>query len=311
VTAIASGWAVHLAHALWPGTIAAAVILLIVRLFRGTSPKLRHALVTIALLKFIIPPMLPLPVGLFSAAPPAPEIRTVANVVHGIDGRILVVLMLIHMAGTAFMFTRMAAAFLRLRRIRLEAEDAGEFLISDAIDVPVTTGRAILTPRKLLDTLSADELRDVLAHEREHIRRRDVLRGMFDRFIVALWWFHPLVHVLASEARTLREEACDDALIASGRCAPAHYARTLLRAATFAAGSTSEAAAAVAESPHALLRRVRRMAARGFAPTARLGLAATLAVIIAAVLLLPGLRISRGNRIAFDHATRHALHHGH
>ena len=308
MSAVASSWAVHLAHALWQGTIAAAVILVIVRLFRGASPRLRHPLVTIALVKFIIPPMLPLPTGVFSAAPPAPEIRTVATIVHGIDARIL---MVVHVAGAVFMVLRLALAFLRLRRIRLQAEDAGAFLISDAIDVPMTTGRAILIPRKLLDTLSEDELRDVLAHEREHIRRRDVLRGMFDRFIVALWWFHPLVHVLASEARTLREEACDDALIATGRCAPAQYARTLLRAATFAAGSTSAAAAAVAESPHALLRRVRRMAARGFAPTARLGLAATLAVIVAAILLLPGLRISRGNRIAFDHATRHALHHGH
>lgn len=308
MTASASSWAVHLAHALWQGTIAAAVILVVARLFRGTSPRLRHALVTIALLKFIIPPMLPLPTGIFSAAPPVPEIRTVANVVHGIDGRILVVLMLVHVAGMAFMVLRLAAAFWRLRRIRLQAADAGAFLVSDAIDVPMTTGRAILIPRRLLDTLTADELRDVLAHEREHIRRRDVVRGMFDRFIVALWWFHPLVHVLAAEARTLREEACDDALIATGRCAPAHYARTLLRAATFAAGSTSAAAAAVAESPHALLRRVRRMAQRGFAPSARFGLAATLAVIVAAVLLLPGLRVSRGNRIAFDHATRHALH---
>lgn len=308
MTALASNWAIHVAHALWQATIAAAAILVILRLFRGASPRLRHALATIGLLKFVIPPMLPLPTGIFSAAPPVPELRAVRDAVHGIDERFLVVLMLVHAAGTAFVLLRLAAGLWRLRRIRLQAEDMGAYLVSDAIDVPMTTGRGVLIPRMLLQTLSDEELRDVLAHEREHIRRRDVLRGVADSLIVALWWFHPLVHALAGEARTLREEACDDALIATGRCVPAHYARTLLRAATFAAARTPVGAAAVAESPHALLRRVRRLAERRFAPTARLGLAATLLVIFVAVLLLPGLRVSRGNRIAFDHATRHAIH---
>jgi hypothetical protein len=308
VTALAANWAMHLAHALWQATVAGAVILVVLRLCRGASPRLRHALATVALLKFIIPPMLPLPTGIFSAAPPLPELRAVRDAVHAIDDRILIALMLVHAAGTAFVLLRLAAGLWRLRRIRLRAQDAGAFLVSDEISVPMTTGRAVLIPRMLLQTLTADELRDVLAHEREHIRRRDVLRGIADEVVVALWWFHPLVHRLAAEARTLREEACDDALLASGSCAPAHYARTLLRAATFAAGRTPMGAAAVAESQHTLLRRVRRIAGSGFAPTARLSVAATLIVVAAAVLLLPGLRVSRGNRIAFDHATRHALH---
>jgi beta-lactamase regulating signal transducer with metallopeptidase domain len=216
--------------------------------------------------------------------------------------------MLVHAAGIAVMLLRIAIGLWRLRTIRLQAEHAGAFLVSDAIDVPMTTGRAVLIPRKLLETLSADELQDVLAHEREHVRRRDVLRGIADHCIVALWWFHPLVHLLAAEARTLREEACDDALLANGRCTPAHYARTLLRAAASTAGPRHRAAATVAESRHTLLRRIERMAGRGFAPAARLSVAAMLVVILVAVLLLPGLRVSKGNRIAFDHATRHALH---
>lgn len=308
MTALASNWGIHLAHALWQATLAAAVILVALRLFRGASPRLRHALVTVALLKFVIPPMLPLPTGVFSAAPPVPELHAIRDAIHGLDPRLLIALMLVHAAGTAFVLLRLAIGLWRLRTIRLQAEDAGAFLVSDAIGVPMTTGHAVLIPRSLLATLTADELRDVLAHEREHIRRRDVLRGLADRCVVALWWFHPLVHLLAAEARTLREEACDDALIATGRCAPSHYARTLLRAATFTAGPRHAAAAAVAESPHTLLRRIRRMAGSEFAPAARLGIAAIVTIVLVAVLLLPGLRVSRGNRVAFDHATRHALH---
>ena len=263
-----------------PASVVGAAILLAVRLFRGASPRLRHALVTIALLKFVVPPLVTLP----------------ASTIPGWR-----IPLLLHAAGTLFMLGRLAVALWRLRRIRLRAEDAGAFLVSDEIDVPMTTGGAVLIPRALLATLSEDELRDVLAHEREHIRRRDVQRGLIDRCIVALWWFHPLVHLLAAEARALREECCDDALLASGTCAPAHYARTLLRAATHAAGRTPVAAAAVAESPHALLRRVRRMAAPRFAPSARLGLAATLLVILAALLLLPGLSPSRHGYVHHIH----------
>ena len=311
MSGLTASWGVHVAHALWQATLAGAAVLVVLRLFPGLNPRLRHALASIALLKFVVPPMLPLPVGVFSAAPPVPELRSVRDLVSGAGPELLAVLMLLHAAGSVFFLLRLACSLWHLRRLRLDAEDGGEFLISDAISVPMTTGRAVLIPRALLSTLTASELRDVVLHEREHIRRRDVLRGVLDQLVVAVWWFHPLVHVLAAEARTLREEACDDALLASGRCVSAHYARTLLRAATFAADGAPVVAAAAAAPAHALLRRIRRMAVRRSAPSARLGAAATVILLLVALLVLPGLRVSRNNRVAFDHATRYALHHGH
>jgi hypothetical protein len=308
VSALAAFWSVHLAHALWQSTIAAAIALLLIRALPNASPRYRHAIASLALLKFVLPPMLPLPTGLFSAAPPVPELRVVRDAIAGTDPRLLVALMLIHAAGIAVALARLAAGMLRLRGIVARAERTGPFLVSGEICVPMTTGSVVLIPRNLHETLSSTELGDVLAHEREHIRRRDVTTGKLHALVAALWWFHPLAHLLVREGRLLREECCDDAVLSGGLDA-AGYARTLLRAAAFATGRAPAPAAAIAESPHTLLRRIRRMAAERFAPSPRLSRRAVAGLILLALLLLPGLRVSRGNRVAFDHATRHAIHH--
>jgi hypothetical protein len=259
--------------------------------------------------KFVLPPMLPLPTGAFSAAPPVPELTGIRDAVHALDPRIALALMLLHATGVAFALGRLGSEWWTLRGIRRRAVAADGYLLSHEIAVPLTTGKAILIPTPLVHSLTAAELRDVLAHERQHVRNGDVLAGALQSLVVALWWFHPLAHWLAAEARTLREERCDDALLAHGMCDRRHYARTLLSAATFLSGRAPAMAAAIAESPHSLLRRVRRLADMRIAPSRQLGLASILLVIALAFILLPGLRISAGNRFAFDHATRHALHH--
>jgi serine-type D-Ala-D-Ala endopeptidase (penicillin-binding protein 7) len=312
IESLAENWAFHMAHALWQTTLAAAVVLVLLRVMRNSSPRLRHALASIVFLKFVLPPMLPLPTGAFSAAPPVPELTGIRDAVNAVDPRVTLALMLLHATGIAIALTRLGLECWTLRGIRRRATSADGYLLSDEIAVPLTTGifrPVILIPMALVRSLSPAELRDVLAHETQHVRNRDVFAGALQSVVVALWWFHPLAHWLASEARTLREERCDDALLAHGTCDRGHYARTLLNAATFLSGRTPSVAAAIAESPHSLLRRVRRMADARFTPSLRLGAASILLVIALALVLLPGLRISAGNRFAFDHATRHALHH--
>jgi beta-lactamase regulating signal transducer with metallopeptidase domain len=297
----------------WQNTAAALIVLALLRILKNKSPRLRHAIILIALLKFAIPPMLPLPTGIFSAAPPAPSIEPVRHIVYTLmNARTLVIaLMLLHLAGAAFALARLLVEAIRLRGIRRRAIAIGnDIFLSDEIAVPMTNGRVILIPRALVNTLTRSELADVICHEREHIRRRDVLLNWLQEIVIALWWFHPLVHLLGREARTLREECCDDALLASGTCDTAHYARTLLQAATFTS-RTPVAAAAIAESQYALLRRIRRIADRRFTPSRRMNAAAITLIVLLALTLLPGLRISAANRFAFDRATLDAIHHDH
>lgn len=67
----------------------------------------------------------------------------------------------------------------------------------------------------------------VLAHELVHVRRRDALRQLVGRAVLAFYWFHPLSWVASSLAAARREEACDERVLAVGT-RPSDYARHLL-----------------------------------------------------------------------------------
>ena len=67
----------------------------------------------------------------------------------------------------------------------------------------------------------------VLAHELVHVRRRDALRQLLGRTVLALYWFHPLSWVASHFAGARREEACDEEVLALGT-RPSEYAGHLL-----------------------------------------------------------------------------------
>jgi beta-lactamase regulating signal transducer with metallopeptidase domain len=213
VTSLAANWFAHLLQAFWQDTAVALVVLALLLVMRRASPQLRHALVLLALLKFAIPPMLPLPTGIFSAAPPAPAIEPIGRLVGAATAAdvapLLVALMFLHAGGAAWALVRLALETFRLRGIRKRATARAGVLVSAEITVPMTAGvfrPFILLPESLVDVLSPAELADVLAHEREHVRRRDVLFNWLQELILAVWWFHPLAARLGREARALREE---------------------------------------------------------------------------------------------------------
>jgi len=67
----------------------------------------------------------------------------------------------------------------------------------------------------------------VLSHELAHIARNDWLVQICAELVRALYWFHPLVWLVAARLRQESERACDDAVLLSG-VAPSHYATQLL-----------------------------------------------------------------------------------
>ena len=70
----------------------------------------------------------------------------------------------------------------------------------------------------------------------------------------AVWWFHPLVHQLASRFLQECEHVCDEAVVRSG-VAPEVYARTMLELAD-APGHSATATAFLGVSPSRLRLRV-------------------------------------------------------
>ena len=85
--------------------------------------------------------------------------------------------------------------------------------ICDRIEVPVAVGlfdSMILIPQHLLDTLSQDEIDQIMLHELAHLRRADDWTNGVQRLIQALFFFNPAVLFIAQQLDLEREVACDD-----------------------------------------------------------------------------------------------------
>ena len=91
---------------------------------------------------------------------------------------------------------------------------------SSFVEAPLALGirrPLILLPSRL--SRRADQRstsRRVIAHELTHHHHRDLLADALVSVACALWWFHPLVWLLAAQFRELREERCDDRVIGLG-----------------------------------------------------------------------------------------------
>ena len=100
-------------------------------------------------------------------------------------------------------------------------------LVCPKTDVAFSCGlfkRLIVVP-----SMSADETRMVLLHELQHHRDGDIWRAWFGQVVTALFFFHPLVHVLQRETRLLVELSCDQALLERAEVDRAAYASLLLK----------------------------------------------------------------------------------
>lgn len=107
-------------------------------------------------------------------------------------------------------------------------------------------------------------LRHVLAHEDAHFRHQDSLWSMVRVILLTVYWFHPLVWVMAFLSRRDCEQACDEAAIrALGEEERLAYGRTLVG--LMAAGRPSDlvcGATTITDSKRGIKERVKRIAQR-------------------------------------------------
>jgi beta-lactamase regulating signal transducer with metallopeptidase domain len=97
----------------------------------------------------------------------------------------------------------------------------------------------VVVPASLLVELDAVQLKQVLAHELAHLKRRDLVWGWLTEMARLLYFFHPAMLFAARRVRLERELACDQiAMQLSGR-SPAEYAETLVRVLSSAAVSSA------------------------------------------------------------------------
>jgi bla regulator protein blaR1 len=197
-------------HAVWASVV---VLMLLLPAWVGWGPKASIP---------VLPPdqspaieLLPpsLPTGLVDATPhtsPVREDRGYNWREYAIPG--------IYLLGVCALLLRLAIGTIRASR-----------LTSASCVVPVTVG--FLHPRIILPESSREwpraQLDAVLAHEGEHIRRRDPLFQWLALLNRALFWFHPLAWWLERKLSGLAEEACDAAVLARGYD-PREYSEYLL-----------------------------------------------------------------------------------
>ena len=150
---------------------------------------------------------------------------------------------------------------IRLQRVKEVRQRLGirgdvRLFLSPAATTPMTGGLwkpVVLLPGSAR-AWSPERWDIVLTHEMIHVRRRDVLRQLMARAVIALYWFHPLSWVAARLAAFASEEACDEEVLALGS-RPSQYATHLL---SLAGGMTAQRpvlSLSMGQRPHSQLER--------------------------------------------------------
>lgn len=234
---------------LWQSTLFAALIALVVPLFRKQSAALRFWLWFAASAKFLLPFSLLVWLGGFLPVLPAPAPLLAAKSV--VIAPVLIVppdqmmpvaqyLWAIWAAGALFLAMRWLA---RWRDMNAALRDASDLALDTPVPVkqvpsflsPALVGiwqPVILMPRGIVEHLSPCELRAVLAHELGHFHRRDNLLALAQMLVQLLFWFHPLVWWIGRRLVAEREQACDERVLETGN-APAAYAEGILKICRF------------------------------------------------------------------------------
>ncbi|MFC7538015.1 M56 family metallopeptidase [Sphingomonas sp. GCM10030256] len=173
---------------------------------------------------------------------------------------------------------------------RMNFKHGTALLSSSDLKSPISWG--VMRPVILLNDEAIEahgQAEAIIAHELAHVRGLDWAKLLLGRIAVAIFWFNPLVWMLAREAHQLREETADDAVLAADVAGP-DYAELLVGVARHDCKGLLLASHGVAPGKGSLTRRVRRVldaslprtpVARGFGAGVALGVIATAAPLAA------------------------------
>jgi beta-lactamase regulating signal transducer with metallopeptidase domain len=183
--------------------------------------------------------------------------------------------LMVYVAGVCLFLVRLAIGVRRARAIRRDARPVHGRLAHPSCVTPMTIG--MLSPVVILPadwaSWSDAELSAVVAHEEEHVRRRDPLVAGVALLNRAIFWFHPLAWWLQRTIASLSEQACDAVVISRGHDTDV-YSACLLRFARRAAHAGGRIAPMATAMPGAGLRaRIERLTDPLPAPPSRSRLA--------------------------------------
>ncbi len=147
----------------------------------------------------------------------------------------------------------------------------------------------LLLPEKIMNRLTAPQLRSILAHETCHVQRLDNLTAAIHMVVETLFWFHPAVWWIEQRLIEERERACDEAVLLLGNEAEV-YAESILNVCKFYVESPLPCVSGVTGSE--LKQRIHRIMSMQIAPkldlTRKLLLAA-IGIVVVTVPIVSGL----------------------
>lgn len=282
--------------------VSALLLAIAVTARRVLSPRVRSALLLIALVRLGLPPGLPSP---WSEAlvdlPPIDDTRLmvtawlrddVAFALFALTTTVAVG-MLLRLAYQSCRLTRRIPAFaapppaLQASVDRLFGDASIRLRVSASGEGPFAVGllrKTIVLPASLIEHVDAEVAELVLAHEVAHHSRGDLFWITAAALLKAVAWFNPLAHLIARALVATREDGSDDWAITRTSADPFVYARALLQSARTVAFPPPPLTA----NAHPMGKRLKRLLDRRSARDGRLGITGLAVIGFAAALCLPG-----------------------
>jgi beta-lactamase regulating signal transducer with metallopeptidase domain len=167
--------------------------------------------------------------------------------------------------------------------------------VTDSVGAPALHGifqPKLLFPPGLLERLSPNEVRLIVAHELGHHQRRDLLAMVLIHAAQILHWFNPLIWVATRAARHDCELACDEYVVCRlGATEPQVYGATLLKIIGMASPpSPAPLGLGIVESKQQIKRRIQMIIAHKPSSFTRTVLGCALLAVVA------GLSLTRETR---------------
>jgi hypothetical protein len=239
-----------LVAAIWQGVLLAGCVAVCLRLMPGVPARTRSIVWTAALAMVVLLPLLP---GIGRGAETVTGTHAAVRV--GVSWALgLVVFWGVLSVIRAAQLARSAGYLWGVARravpLAVEGEITGLLVVggrfgrraelcrSCEVDVPSVAGfirPRILLPEGLMEGLSAGEMRQIVMHEMEHLRRRDDWTNLLQKVSLVLFPLNPAVVWIERRLCAERELACDDAVMRSTGARKA-YASTLANLAEHALG---------------------------------------------------------------------------
>jgi len=209
--------------------------------FAMLRPQPRHTIVYTVIEQFNIP---------FAKTSPVPAGAS-SDSLH-VGSWIALAIALVWGVGSLVMLLRWIALWLSARRLVGSAERASggpEFLalrnaesrarIRSAIPIALASAGVepgifgvfspvLLWPSGLSQLLDDAQVGAIVAHEIEHVRRRDNLFSTLHALVEILFWFHPAVYWMRAKLSEERERACDESVLQQSAL-PEDYAEGILK----------------------------------------------------------------------------------